>query len=146
MVDKPIQINIFYCSHHLEARHFKRCGPGPESVALKAISLPCSGKVDLPYLIKAFETGADGVALVTCKQHECRHIEGNLRARKRAEGVAGLLREIGWQAERMGVFECAEQGAERVIGEIQQFMEKVRGLSAPGARGEANNLQETSVA
>ena len=48
---------------------------------LKTISLPCSGKVDIPYLLKAFETGADGVAIVTCQKNECRHFEGNLRAR-----------------------------------------------------------------
>ena len=63
---------------------------------IKTISLPCSGKVDIPYLLKAFETGADGVAIVTCKKNECRHFEGNLRAHKRAEASKGCWRKSAW--------------------------------------------------
>ena len=62
---------------------------------VKTIGLPCSGKVDVPYLLKALETGADGVVIVACKKKECRHLEGSLRAHKRAEAVESLLEEIG---------------------------------------------------
>ena len=72
---------------------------------------PVPGKVDIPYLIKAFETGADGVVIVTCKKNECRHFEGNLRAHKRAEAVESLLEEIGMSAGRMAVVECENRAA-----------------------------------
>jgi coenzyme F420-reducing hydrogenase delta subunit len=113
---------------------------------IKPISLPCSGKVDIPYLLKAFETGADGVAIVTCKKNECRHFEGNLRAHKRAEAVEGLLEEIGLAAGRMAVFECGKQDAGAVLGEIKQFIGRVRELPPTNARTGAANKQESQAA
>ena len=56
------------------------------------ISMPCSGKLDILYLTKAFDTGADGAAIMMCKEGECRYMEGNLRAVKRVEAVDELLR------------------------------------------------------
>ena len=113
---------------------------------IKAISLPCSGKVDIPYLLKAFETGADGVAIVTCKKNECRHFEGTLRAHKRAEAVEGLLEEIGLTAGRMAVLECGKQDAGAVLEEIKQFMERVRELPPIDAARGAANQQESQAA
>jgi F420-non-reducing hydrogenase iron-sulfur subunit len=137
---------IFYCSNNLAAGQFDSLGQGLGGDTIKTISLPCSGKVDVPYLIKAFETGADGVAIVTCPKNECRHFEGNLRAHKRAEAVESLLEEIGLPAGRMAVFECGPQGAGRVLGEIKQFIERVRNLPPARALDGAANQQESTVA
>ena len=59
---------------------------------IKVISMPCSGKLDILYLTKAFDTGADGAAIMICKEGECRYMEGNMRARKRAQAIDELLR------------------------------------------------------
>jgi coenzyme F420-reducing hydrogenase delta subunit len=123
-----VRAYVFHCANHLASDQFAGLCPGSGGDTLKTISLPCSGKVDVPYLIKAFETGADGVAIVTCPKHECRHFEGNLRAHKRAEAVESLLEEIGLSAGRMAVFECGQHGAGQVLGEIKQFIEQVRNL------------------
>jgi F420-non-reducing hydrogenase iron-sulfur subunit len=128
MNDRALKAYIFYCSNNLEASQFSSLNQGEEEGAIKAISLPCSGKVDIPYLIKAFEYGADGVVIVTCKKDECRHFEGNLRAHKRAEAVEALLEEIGVTTGRMAVFECGKQDIPSVLGEIRQFMEKIKKL------------------
>ena len=137
---------VFYCSNHLDAAQFADFARECPGDILKPISLPCSGKVDIPYLTKAFETGADGVVLVTCQKNGCRHIEGNRRAGKRAAAVESLLEEIGMGAGRVAVIECAENGAGQVLSEIRQFMERVRNMPAWGApRGTAKE-QESTVA
>jgi F420-non-reducing hydrogenase iron-sulfur subunit len=59
------------------------------------VSLPCSGKVNLLYLLKAIETGSDAVLLATCKFGECKFLQGNIRAEKRVEAVDELLYETG---------------------------------------------------
>jgi F420-non-reducing hydrogenase iron-sulfur subunit len=146
MTPRAVKTYVFYCSNKLAADQFASLCHGLEGDTIKTISLPCSGKVDVPYLIKAFETGADGVAIVTCPKNECRHFEGNLRAHKRAEAVESLLEEIGMGAGRMAVFECGEQGAGQVIGEIKQFIERVRNLPPTRARNGAANKQESTVA
>jgi F420-non-reducing hydrogenase iron-sulfur subunit len=143
---RALKTYVFYCSNNLEASQFSGLSRGHEGDAIKTISLPCSGKVDIPYLIKAFENGADGVAIVTCKKNECRHFEGNLRAHKRAEAVEALLEEIGVAAGRMAVFECGKQDAGPVLGEIEQFIERVRNLPPTYARSGAANKLESTVA
>ena len=146
MTHRPLKTYVFYCSNNLDAGQFSGLVREHEWDMVKTISLPCSGKVDIPYLLKAFETGADGVAIVTCKKNECRHFEGNLRAHKRAEAVEGLLEEIGMAAGRMAVFECGKQDAGALLGEIKQFVERVRALPPMEASSGAANKQESQAA
>jgi len=146
MNNRALKMYVFYCSNNLEASQFSGLCRGHEVDAIKTISLPCSGKVDIPYLIKAFESGADGVAIVTCKKNECRHFEGNLRAHKRAEAIEALLEEIGVAAGRMAVFECGKQDAGEVIRDIKQFIERLRNMPPTYARSCAANKQESPVA
>ncbi len=124
---KAVKIYLFCCSSSFDLVELVR-GYGEHEDELKAIPLPCSGKVDILYLTKAFETGADGVAVVTCKQGECRYIEGNLRARKRVEAVDMLLEEIGLGKGRVVIFQMSDGGIEQVIHEVQDFSNKIKAL------------------
>ena len=86
------------------------------------ISLPCSGKVDIPYMIKAFETGADGVLVITCPAGKCHNLEGNLRAKKRVQAVESLLDEVGMGNGHIKVIQLVEGDTERIIEEIEEFI------------------------
>ena len=131
MNSRLFKMYVFYCSNNLEQGQLSSGFSGLEGLTVKTISLPCSGKVDILYLMKAFETGADGVVIVTCKQNECRHLEGNLRAQKRAEAVESLLEEIGMGKGRMAVVMLKEDGVEQALGEIRDFIDRVRNLPQP---------------
>jgi len=146
MSNRALKTYVFYCSNNLDADQFAGLYRGQQGDVVKTIGLPCSGKVGVPYLIKAFETGADGVVVVTCPKNECRHFEGNLRAHKRAEAVESLLGEIGMTAGRMAVFECGKSDAGRVLGEIKQFIDRVRNLPPANVRGAAAHKPETALA
>ncbi len=146
MNQRALKTYVFFCSNNLAADQFAGLTRDLAGDTIKTIGLPCSGKVDVPYLIKAFETGADGVAIVTCPKNECRHFEGNRRAHKRAEAVESLLEEIGISGGRMAVFECGSKGAGQVLGEIKQFIERVRNLPPTPARSTAANKLESTVA
>ena len=41
---------------------------------VKLIKLPCTGKTDTKYLLKAFEDGADGVYVIACPKGNCHHV------------------------------------------------------------------------
>jgi coenzyme F420-reducing hydrogenase delta subunit len=146
MNDRALKTFVFYCSNNLEADQFACPCRGQEGDTVKTIGLPCSGKVDVPYLIKAFETGADSVAIVTCQKNECRNFEGNLRAHKRAEAVESLLEEIGMAGERMAVFEYGKQDAGQVMDQIRQFIERVRNLPQNRADSAGAHKTESTVA
>jgi coenzyme F420-reducing hydrogenase delta subunit len=120
-------IYIFYCTNSLEKDQLLSVSSQADGVTVKTISLPCSGKVDVPYFMKAFETGADGAVIVTCRKNECQNNEGNLRAQKRAEAVESLLEEIGMGGGRMAVIELKDD-TKQTLGEINNFFNKIRNL------------------
>jgi coenzyme F420-reducing hydrogenase delta subunit len=123
-----LKIYVFYCSKGLEQYQLVGVCSGLDGITIKTIGLPCSGKIDILYLVKAFETGADGVVIVACKQNECRHLEGSLWAQKRAEAVESLLEEIGMGKGRMAVIELKKDGVEQAISEIKDFFDSIRKL------------------
>jgi coenzyme F420-reducing hydrogenase delta subunit len=92
---RPTKISLFYCANSLSPDEIQKCASWVVNVQINAISLPCSGRVNLLYLLKAIETGADGVLLLTCPIGECTYVQGNLRAQKRIEAVDDLLVEAG---------------------------------------------------
>lgn len=71
---------------------------------VKVIRLPCTGKVEVEYMLKAFEQGADGVYIMACPIGNCHHEQGNVRAVKRVEYVKKLLDEIGLGRERLSIY------------------------------------------
>jgi coenzyme F420-reducing hydrogenase delta subunit len=130
MNNQTVKMYVFYCSNGLEQEQATTICRGLEGVKVKTIGLPCSGKIDIPYLVKAFETGADGAVIVTCKKGECKHLEGNLRAQKRAEAVESLLEEIGMDKGRMAVIMLKDDGAEGAIMGIRNFIERIKKKTA----------------
>ena len=126
---KPL-ITIFHCVNAFnDGLSLTASEDNPE---VRSIKLPCSGKVDILYLIKAFETGADGVAIVTCGLGECRYVEGNLRAWKRAAAVEGLLEEAGLGTGRLAIIAVNEGSLETVIRELEAFRARLKALPGRG--------------
>ena len=126
MKKSPLKINIFYCSNSLDSSALKQGLRKNDDLISKLISLPCSGKVNFRYLLKAFEAGADGVVLITCKEGECNFLEGNLRAIKRAKAVESILEEAGIRGNRMKVISIKENGFNQVIDELMEFCKSIR--------------------
>jgi F420-non-reducing hydrogenase iron-sulfur subunit len=127
---KKTKLSIFYCSNCFEGTELDRIAREEEGVEYTFISLPCSGKADLLYLLKAFETGADGLALVTCPKNECRHLEGNLRAPKRAEEANRLLEEAGMGPGRVTVLQMNGKGIGEIVDKLAAFREVILSLQA----------------
>ena len=131
MNNRPLEIYLFHCSNSLDTEAIRRSFSETEKDdKLKTISLPCSGKLELIYLLKAFESGADGVVLITCKHGECRYLEGNLRARKRSGAIRTLLEEIGLDKGRMKLIEQEDGGVQSVMNELNRFIEGIGSSTA----------------
>ena len=68
---------------------------------IKIILVPCTGKVDILHILRAFEKGADGVYAVGCMEGDCHYNSGNLRAKKRIEQAKKILDFTGIGGERV---------------------------------------------
>lgn len=86
-------------------RQWKVHNPTGEAVGSEALvvtrELPCAGKLDVQYLVRAFEGLAAGVCVVACSEGACQHIEGSDRAEARVETVRRLLAEVGLEPGRV---------------------------------------------
>jgi len=101
---------------------------------VRAIRVMCSGRVDPAFVLRAFETGADGVFAGACHPGDCHYISGNLKAEKRMENTKKLLKVLGLGPERLR-FEwiSASEGA--------KFAQVIRDFTADLSKMEPNPLK-----
>ena len=95
---------------------------------VKFVRLPCTGKMDIRYVLEAFEQGADGVYVVACPIGNCHHVRGNERGQARMKRAAQLLEEIGLEKERLGMFFMSGSQAHAFTAAAQTMTERVRKL------------------
>ena len=106
----------------------------PDSVRI--LRLPCTGKVEIDYLLRAFERGADGVIVAGCLEGGCHFLEGNLRARKRVERAKQLLEEIGLEPERLEMYNLSSAEGNRFAEIITEFSSRLSQLGPSRILGE----------
>jgi coenzyme F420-reducing hydrogenase delta subunit len=95
---------------------------------VKLFRFPCTGKVDVEYILRAFEEGADGVYIVACPIGNCHHVHGNVRATRRLAYARKLLEDVGIEGERLGIFYMSGSQAHAFATAAQQMTERVKAL------------------
>lgn len=105
---------------------------------VRVLRLPCTGKVEIDFLMRAFERGADGVVVAGCLEGGCHFQEGNLRARKRTERVKGYMKEIGLEPERLEMFNLSSAEGTRFAEIIQEMGERLTKLGLSPLRNSDN--------
>lgn len=99
---KP-NVTVFHCVNSVNEKLVKSYAD-KRGINVKLISLPCSSLVKDVFLLRAFEAGADAVTVLVCPENQCRHLQGSIRARKRVERTCEILGEIGFNKERLSIF------------------------------------------
>ena len=95
---------------------------------IRVVRMPCTGKVDILYLLEAFRSGADGVMVVGCLEGECHYVKGNLKARKRVERAKKILDEVRVGGERLGMFNLAASQAQVFVEHVNTMTERIKAL------------------
>ena len=95
---------------------------------IKIIRLPCSGKIDIMHLLRAFQKGADGVYVVGCLEGTCHYNEGNYRARERVEYVRLLLDEIGIEGDRVRMYNLSSGEGPTFAAYAKEMTEHIKAL------------------
>lgn len=95
---------------------------------VRIVKLPCTGKVDVLYILKAFEEGADGVFVAGCLEGECHYLEGNFRAKKRVHYAKKLLEEVGIEGDRVEMYNLSSAMGGRFAEIVTEMTEKVKEL------------------
>lgn len=90
---------------------------------VRVIRVPCSGRVNPLFVLKALYEGADGVLVSGCHPGDCHYQNGNYYARRRLEVFKKLLDFVGLNPARFKMaWISASEGA--------QFAQLIREFTA----------------
>ncbi len=96
--------------------------------SIRVIRVPCSGRVDPFYILKALQNGADGVLVSGCHPGDCHYLTGNYVARRRFAVLHDLLEFVGIEPSRVSFSWVSAAEGERFATVVREVTERVRQL------------------
>jgi formate hydrogenlyase subunit 6/NADH:ubiquinone oxidoreductase subunit I len=79
-------------------------------------------------MLKAFESGADGVLVEGCLKEQCHYVDGNYKAEERVHFLRELLNRLGIGKERLQIHFMSAAMANEFARVSTEFTEQVRAL------------------
>ena len=126
MKNPSIKISLFHCSNSISPEEINQISSQLSEFNLNTISVPCSGKIAIEYILKSIETGSDTVILAGCMTGECKLFQGNLRARKRIDAINELLNEAGMGSDCVSFIQIDNKNkTENIISEITNCIRQI---------------------
>jgi coenzyme F420-reducing hydrogenase delta subunit/NAD-dependent dihydropyrimidine dehydrogenase PreA subunit len=125
---EPVVV-AFMCTHHVGVLGFNV----PKNV--KTVPVHCTSRVDVLDILRAFESGADGVAVVRCDGGTCKYrdIEPRVKARvKRAQDLLGALKIEPGRIELLSA--SHRNGGNPYAAVCAEFSERVKKLGMRGVK------------
>jgi coenzyme F420-reducing hydrogenase delta subunit len=95
---------------------------------VRIIKLPCTGRIDPLFIIKAFENGADGVLVSGCHPGDCHYTTGNYHARRRWMGFKALMEFCGIDEKRITFSWVSASEAIKWVDLINNVTDQIRAL------------------
>jgi len=97
-------------------------------VTSRLIRMPCTARLDINFILKALQEGADGVLIVGCHPGDCAFKTGNLGAERRVRFARKLIGQLGMNEGRVKmVFVSAAEG-DLFAREINTFADEIRAI------------------
>lgn len=93
---------------------------------LKIVALPCGGKAETGYILKALDKGADAVMVFACYEGNCKYVQGNIRAEKRVNYLRERLGKIGLPPDKIVFCPVAPASGARFAEMVQNEVEVLR--------------------
>jgi F420-non-reducing hydrogenase iron-sulfur subunit len=104
----------------------------PENVEI--VRVPCAGRIETVYLLKALEKGADGVLIFGCYEENCQYLRGNLRAKSRLFYAQQMVGKFGLEKERLEICHLATNCGVKFAETLQQKSEALKRLGPNTAK------------
>lgn len=95
---------------------------------VRAVRVPCSGRVSPELVMRAFDQGADGVLVLGCHIGECHYDSGNHRTAKRIPVLHSLMTFVGLEPERLRLDWVSASEGDRFARIVNEFTDAVRNL------------------
>jgi len=93
---------------------------------IRVIRVPCSGRINPLYLLKALQNGADGVLVSGCHPGDCHYISGNLIARRKFALIKKMAEYVGIEPERIQFSWVSASEGQRFAALINKVIDDVK--------------------
>ncbi|HID42370.1 MAG TPA: hydrogenase iron-sulfur subunit [Archaeoglobaceae archaeon] len=118
---------IAFCCNHCSYEAADRAGglrkKYPES--LRIVRVPCTGRVEPEFILRALEKGADGVLILGCHPGDCHYKEGNLTAFRRFILLRDVLQSVGIE-DRIGLEWVGAGEVDIFVNVVDDFVKKIQ--------------------
>jgi F420-non-reducing hydrogenase iron-sulfur subunit len=95
---------------------------------VRVIRVMCSARIEPAFILKAFESGADGVLVLGCHPGDCHYQEGNYKTMRRMPLLKKMLAQMGIEDDRLKLDWVSASEGEKFASVVNDITEKVRAL------------------
>ena len=95
---------------------------------VRIIRVMCSGRVEPTFVVKAFQSGADGVLICGCHPGDCHYMEGNYKAARRVPLLGKMLGQLGIEEERVRLEWVSASEGGRFAKIVNQMIAQIKEL------------------
>ena len=95
---------------------------------LRIIRVPCSGRIDPLFIVRALLNGADGVLVSGCHPRDCHYSAGNYYARRRLEVLKQFLPVLGIDERRFEYTWVSASEGQRWQHVVTTFTDRIHKL------------------
>ena len=110
---------------------------------VRIIRTPCTGRLETEFLIKAFETGADGVLVAGCLEGGCHYTSGNYMARRRLVLMHRMLEYLGIHPDRFRMSWVSASEGKKWAEVVTEVTEAVKVLGPNDIKREQVWMQQS---
>jgi len=95
---------------------------------VRILRVPCSGRVDVLHILKAFQSGADGVIITGCLIGDCHYIDGNIKAKERVDVIKKALEYLDIDPKRFELGFASSSEGQKFAAMMTDFVKQIEGL------------------
>lgn len=95
---------------------------------IRIIRVPCSGRINPLFILKAFNMGADGVLVSGCHPGDCHYSSGNYYTRRRLEVLKEFLPMIGIDKKRFAYQWVSASEGQKWQNVVIDFVNRIKVL------------------
>jgi coenzyme F420-reducing hydrogenase delta subunit len=95
---------------------------------IRVIRVPCSGRINPLFILKALQNGIDGVLISGCHPGDCHYLTGNYVGRRKSATMRRFLQYLGVEEGRVQFsWVSAAEGTKfsQVVEEVTQDIKKL---------------------
>ncbi len=95
---------------------------------IRIIRVPCSGRVNPLFIMRALRQGADGILVSGCHPGDCHYLSGNYYARRKFTLLNSLLEHLGVEKGRVQFSWVSASESIKFAQLIKEVTESVKAL------------------